>query len=83
MPCCGQKRTEWPAQVAPQTNALRHPRAESGAKATFRYVGSTSMAVIGRVSGTRYSFMMPGARVEVDARDAPSLAAVPHLRRVA
>ncbi len=40
------------------------------------------MAVIGAISRLRYTFIKPGARVEVDARDYASLAAVPHLRHV-
>lgn len=50
-------------------------------KITFEYTGQTALAVIGPASGLRYSFHAPGARVEVDARDWRSLAAVPHLRK--
>lgn len=40
------------------------------------------MAVVGAVSRLRYTFTKPGSRVEVDARDQASLAAVQHLRQV-
>ena len=50
-------------------------------KVVFEYTGNTAMAVIGAVSRMRYTFIKPGARVQVDARDRASLAAVPHLRQ--
>jgi hypothetical protein len=33
------------------------------------------------VTGRHYRFARPGARLPVDERDAPSMAAVPNLRR--
>jgi hypothetical protein len=48
----------------------------------FEYTGSTAMTVVGGVSRQRYRFDRPDARVVVDARDRPSVAAVPHLRQV-
>ena len=39
----------------------------------FQYTGSGSLTVFGRVTGVRYYFPGPGARVRVDARDAPAL----------
>ncbi len=39
------------------------------------------MTVIGPISGIRYRFEGPGARLEVDPRDRRSLAAVPNLRQ--
>jgi hypothetical protein len=50
--------------------------------AYFRYHGSTALTAIGPVSGRRYRFSSAGAVVAVDGRDAPSLAGVPHLRRL-
>jgi hypothetical protein len=38
--------------------------------------------VQGPVTGKRYRFDNPGSRLLVDPQDAPSMAAVPHLRRV-
>jgi hypothetical protein len=40
------------------------------------------MTVIGPVSGVRYRFDRPGARVEVDARDRALLASIRQLRQV-
>jgi hypothetical protein len=48
----------------------------------FEYVGTTGMTVQGPVSGRRYRFERPGSRLVVDARDRPSLAAIPDLRQV-
>jgi len=48
----------------------------------FKYVGSAAITVIGPVSGRFYSFFGAGAKAAVDARDAPSLAAVPHLVQI-
>lgn len=78
MSCCGKKREELRAQAA-ASMSQRSPGATRGI--VFEYVGSTAMAVIGAASGRRYSFPARGARVEVDARDGRSLAAVPDLRR--
>jgi len=40
------------------------------------------MTAVGPVTGRRYRFERPRARVAVDGRDAAGLAAVPHLRPV-
>jgi hypothetical protein len=49
----------------------------------FKYVGPTAMTVVGPVTGRRYVLPGPGATAAVDPRDAPAVAAVPHLVRVA
>jgi hypothetical protein len=48
----------------------------------FQYVGSTGLTVVGPVSGKRYRFDAPGAVLDVDRRDRPSLATVPNLVEV-
>jgi len=48
----------------------------------FEYVGRSGLTAIGSATGQRYRFDRPGARVVVDPRDRPSLAAVPNLRQV-
>jgi hypothetical protein len=68
-------------RVSPPAETTR-PALEAGPKIVFEYTGNTAMAVIGAVSRLRYTFIKPGSRVEVDARDRTSLAAVPHLRYV-
>ena len=47
----------------------------------FEYAGQTGLTAVGPITGKRYRFARPGATVAVDGRDAPSLAAVPQLRR--
>ncbi len=49
--------------------------------AAAEHLGETGMTVVGTVSGKRYRFNHPRAVVEIDARDRPSLAAVPKLRQ--
>ena len=39
----------------------------------FEYTGKGSLTLFGRVTGVRYYFPGPGARVPIDARDAPAL----------
>lgn len=48
----------------------------------FVYEGHRGLSVEGPLTGRRYRFAAPGAVVEVDGRDAPSLTAVPGLRRL-
>jgi hypothetical protein len=48
---------------------------------TFEYTGQTGLTVVGPYSRRRYRFPQAGAQLEVDGRDAPSLSAVPGLRR--
>jgi hypothetical protein len=48
----------------------------------YEYTGMTGMTVIGGVTGRRYRFDRPGARVGVEPVDNLSIAAVPGLRRV-
>jgi hypothetical protein len=48
---------------------------------SFQYIGASGLTVQGPVTKRLYRFAAPGAVVTVDARDAPSLARVPQLRR--
>ena len=86
MSCCGRPRTATPlppstgARPAPAGPARPAPRAPSSV--SFRYDGSTRLHAEGPITHQRYRFEHTGAIVAVDARDAPSLAAIPHLRRV-
>lgn len=79
MSCCGQKRMQFPVSSSNQLRSNDHTVARQ--KVMFQYTGRTSIAVIGPISGVRYSFTGPGAQVEVDIRDRRSLAAVPNLRQ--
>ena len=91
MSCCGKKRTDLrtPSAFINRVSAPVRPPFRAGAvasdmrpKIVFEYIGNTAMAVVGAVSRLRYTFTKPGSRVEVDARDQASLAAVQHLRQV-
>jgi hypothetical protein len=84
MPCCGGKRravTLGGAVVASPEQAARQ-RTNHLEFATFEYTGPTSLTAVGPYSRRRYRFARTGAQLEVDRRDAPSLTAVPGLRRV-
>jgi hypothetical protein len=90
MPCCGQKRAQFTtipgaerspafdrAPLAPPTGRPAAPL-----PLLFEYQGATAATVIGPVTRRVYRFDGPRARVAVDPRDAPSIAALPNLRRV-
>lgn len=80
MGCCGGNRrppqlvTEGPVRPA-VTARTRHAQ-------YFEYVGTTGLTAFGPVTGRRYRFARPGARLPVDDRDAAAMAGVPALRRV-
>lgn len=72
-------RTGPPNRTAPTGS----PRLQAGVydRVIFEYVGDTGMTVVGPVTGKRYRFDRPGARVEVDLRDRRPLTGVPRLRQ--
>jgi hypothetical protein len=84
MACCGGKRAEarltGTGSGRTQGTAIHMPEVRT---ITFEYVGRKSLMVQGHVTGFRYQFHAPGARVAVDRRDASSVAGVPNLRRIA
>ena len=57
-------------------------RAKPDQAVTFEYTGEGRFTIFGRVTGMRYSFPAPGARVLADRRDAPALEIVQALERV-
>jgi hypothetical protein len=77
------RRTAPPAQMAMPARADGGQGGEprGAAPVAFVYTGATRLVAEGTVSRRRYRFDHPGALVEVDARDAPAFAAIPHLRR--
>jgi hypothetical protein len=79
MSCCGRNRVTGRG-ASPRIAAAR---VHIGGGIYFRYWGSTGMTVIGPVTGRVYRFSGAGSTTAADPRDAPSLAAVPHLRQVA
>ena len=88
MACCGSQRTQFQATTPslPQSSpVVNSPAVMAPARqlvVCFEYVGHSRMTVIGGATGRRYRFDRPGARVIVDPRDRPSLAAILHLREV-
>ena len=85
MSCCGDRRREFQAPspaYRPSGPPSQDRRSFRSSVAWFEYTGQTSMVVVGPVSGKRYVFDRPGARVGVDPVDKPSLASVPRLRVV-
>jgi len=48
----------------------------------FTYLGRTALTAIGPVTGASYRFAHPGARVNVDVRDAAAIEQIPVLHRI-
>jgi hypothetical protein len=78
--CCGQGRTRVATSGKAATPVRKPAPATSGA--LYEYTGTTGMTVMGPISGARYRFDRPGARVQIDGRDVPSMRALPNVRRV-
>jgi hypothetical protein len=84
MACCGKNRmmsmsrpvTPFAEQIR---TGLRQSQENSNPGLFFKYVGNKKMTVIGPISGRAYQFNGFGSTSAVDPRDAPSVAAVPHL----
>jgi hypothetical protein len=68
MACCGQRRAA-PRRAEERTGPL-----------VFELEGPGPLTVYGRATGMRYHFPGPSARLRVDPRDAPYLAATRGLR---
>jgi len=88
MGCCNEKRTAWAVSSAGASAPLSPRPAPPMAHEIpmtktvgFEYVGDTAMSVLGPITRTHYRFRGPGARLEVDHRDAPYFGGVPNLRR--
>jgi len=81
MTCCGSRRTA-AASPPPEPPRIAPPRPAPPRPVAFEYTGATALRVRGPVTGQGYRFEGPGARVDVDGRDAAWLGGVPHLRRV-
>lgn len=97
MSCCGKKRAEYQTtnqadRLYGPSRGVSSRELTSGDASPFRsvpvvttyfeYTGNTGMTVQGPITRRRYRFSGPGARVEVDNRDASSVAGVPNLRRI-
>jgi len=84
MSCCGSQRegARGPVVAVPSGRADAPAPVAHRFQVQFEYTGPTGMTAVGAVTGQRYRFSGPGARVAVDARDRRSLLAVPRLREV-
>ncbi len=82
MSCCGKQREQFlgTSQSPPRIDAKQRPPLHQPA-IRFEYVGATGLTVVGPVTGKRYRFDHGGSQVMIDQRDAPAIAAVPHLRQ--
>jgi len=72
MSCCGKGRL--------QATGQRESAPGAGPRVIVEYIGTTSMVVISPLTGRRYHFAGPGARLDADARDRQYLMGIPHLR---
>lgn len=79
MPCCGSNRTS-PGHSASLDEEAGVPR--NPPSVTFVHLGRSVLNVIGGATGRQYRFDGRGARLAIDRRDAPGLAAVLTLRRL-
>ena len=91
MGCCGGKREQFRNQVLIDQS---HIDAEADRVMSpspgpvlsdvvyFQYLGKTGLTATGPITGRRYRFDGHGAVSPVDERDAPSVTAIPNLRRV-
>lgn len=86
--CCGKNRAQFrgrtpdlqPPSHAQATSQGPQPQLGRYSGSTFEYIGGTRLTVAGSVTGREYRFDRPGARIEVDPRDTPSIAVIPLLR---
>lgn len=72
MSCCGKARAAAAGSVMPLGQTIE-----------YEYLGPTTLTVIGPMTGQRYYFDAPGARVAIDVRDRIHLGGVPRIRPVA
>ena len=86
--CCGKSRAQFRGTMSnlPPPRFVRSassaPQLARRPSTTFEYIGRTRLTVAGPVTGREYRFDRMGARVEVDPRDTPSIAAIPLLKQV-
>jgi hypothetical protein len=81
MPCCGNRRAAESGLPLRPHSQPAHPAVASGTPVEFEYRGHTYLTAVGSFTRRLYWFAMPGTRVLVDPRDAPSLDGVPNLAR--
>jgi len=77
---CGSKSQQDHLRLARGTPPENVQTSRRMGTVEFEYTGQTAMTVRGPFSGLRYQFHHSCARLQVDERDANSLAAIPGLR---
>lgn len=83
MPCCGQGARAVPAPTMPsRPPATLGAPLPAAATALMEHTGTRALSAVGPVTGVRYRFGGPGARVAVDRRDLAALSTIPGLRVV-
>jgi hypothetical protein len=81
--CCGRNRVGHQYNIPNHLATSRAPVSSAlPSWPMFEYMGRTALTAIGAITGARYRFDRPGARLRVDPRDRPALARVPVLRPV-
>ena len=84
MPCCGRSTTTNPRsdpRLVPPGDAVPQGRPQAQVPdVRLRYDGTRPIAAIGSATRRQYRFSA-GAVLDVDGRDAASLAAIPDVRR--
>jgi hypothetical protein len=85
MTCCGRtqpnRTANTPVPAHTITPPAREPAPPAQAAVPHTYTGASRLVAEGPVTRRRYHFAHTGAVLDVDARDAPSFAAIPNLRR--
>jgi hypothetical protein len=82
MGCCGKSSTIRTAGVSSPVGASLTSSTYITPVAHFRCTGSSTVVVVGPVTGRMYRFPSSGATVQVDSRDALSFSRVRHLEAV-
>ncbi len=85
MTCCGRPQAHHPVTTTLPGHAkpppVREPAPARQSAVPYTYTGASRLVAEGPVTRRRYHFAHTGAVLDVDVRDAPSFAAIPHLRR--
>jgi hypothetical protein len=82
MSCCGRNRqrvSNFDSRRQMLGVSLAQKRTPPRSLVYFEYVGKTALTVIGPITGKRYRFPKPGAKIAVDSNDAPLLTTIPRL----
>jgi len=81
--CCGRNANSM-ASTANRVYTTTRPAPQSLAPTQppeFEYTGATALTVVSPITGRKYRFAQPGARMKVGPVDRSWVAFVPHLRR--